>query len=124
MVFRILRPDSNIIWQNKEILKRFSRYRGIIDGKQLARYLIAKTIECDYNSSDSIEKLEILLKEKSKEFNELLKKDIEEIRSRRISSNSYIHLVEILAIKYLEKCIFCERKCKVNRIDGQKGFCL
>jgi putative pyruvate formate lyase activating enzyme len=124
MVFRILRPDSNVIWQNKEILKRFSRYRGIIDGKQLARYLVAKTIECDYNSSDSIEKLEILLKEKSLEFNELLKKDIEEIKSRKTSSNSYIHLAEILATKYLEKCIFCERKCKVNRIDGEKGFCL
>ncbi|MHA2183296.1 MAG: radical SAM protein [Promethearchaeota archaeon] len=94
MVFRILRPDSNVIWQNKEILKRFSRYRGIIDGKQLARYLVAKTIECDYNSSDSIEKLEILLKEKSLEFNELLKKDIEEIKSRKTSSNSYIHLAE------------------------------
>ncbi|GAH83374.1 unnamed protein product, partial [marine sediment metagenome] len=30
MVFRILRPDTNSIWQNDEILKRFPRYKGII----------------------------------------------------------------------------------------------
>lgn len=25
--------------------------------------------------------------------------------------------------KYLEKCILCPRNCKVNRINGEKGFC-
>ena len=44
MVFRRV-----VVWQNKEILKRFPKYRGIIDGTQVARYLIAKTIECAYN---------------------------------------------------------------------------
>ena len=124
MVFRILRPDSDSVWQNEEILKRFSRYKGIIDGNQIARYLIAKTIDCDYDSSDSIENLEMLLKEKSLEFNILLKEDIEEIRHRQTFSNSYIHLSETLANKYLESCIFCERQCEVNRIIGDKGFCL
>ena len=123
MVFRILRPDSDSVWQNEEILKRFSRYKGIIDGKEIARYLIAKTIDCDYDSSDSVETLEMLLKEKSLEFNNLLKKDFEEIKYRQTSSNSYIHLSETLATKYLESCIFCERRCEVNRIDGKKGFC-
>ena len=119
MVFRRV-----VVWQNKEILKRFPKYRGIIDGTQVARYLIAKTIECAYNSNDSVEDLEKLLKEKSLEFNELLEKDIEEIKNRKVSSNSYIHLAETLANKYLESCIFCERQCEVNRIDGKKGFCL
>lgn len=124
MVFRVLRPDSESVWQNMEILRRFSRYRGIIDGTQLARYLIAKTIDCDYNSSDTLENLEVLLKEKSLEFNELLEEDIEKIKYRKTSPISYIHLAETIANKYLESCIFCERQCEVNRIDGQKGYCL
>ena len=124
MVFRILRPDSDSIWQNNEILKRFPRYRGIIDGSQIARYLIAKTIDCDYESGDSIEKLETILKEKSLEFNKLLKMEFEEIKSRKISPKSYINLTEALANKYLESCIFCERQCQINRINGQKGYCL
>ena len=49
MVFRILRPDANTVWQNEEILKRFARYKGIIDTKEIARYLIAKSVECINN---------------------------------------------------------------------------
>ena len=44
MVFRILRPDSDSVWENDEILKRFPRYKGIIDGNQVARYLVAKKV--------------------------------------------------------------------------------
>ncbi|MFW9895492.1 MAG: radical SAM protein [Candidatus Thorarchaeota archaeon] len=124
MVFRILRPDSDSVWKNEEILKRFSRYKGIIDGKQVARYLIAKTIDCNYESSDPIEKLEMLLKEKSHELKELLKKDTNIIKKRKISTKSFVHLAEILANKYLQNCIFCERQCEINRIAGEKGFCL
>jgi len=124
MVFRIVRPDSVSVWQEKEILRRFPKYRGIIDGTQAARYLIAKTIGCEFSSNDSIENLEKLLKTKSTEFNEILKKDLDEIKNRKTASKSYIHLAETLAKKYLESCIFCERQCEVNRIDGKKGFCL
>jgi putative pyruvate formate lyase activating enzyme len=124
MVFRVLRPDSVSVWKNQEILKRFSRYRGIIDGTQIARFIVAKTVECEYNSNSSIEDLEKLLLEKSSELKEILKKDIEEIKSRKTVSKSYIHLAENLANNYLENCIFCERQCEVNRIDGKKGFCL
>ena len=63
MVFRVLRPDSETVWHNKEILKRYSRYRGIIEGTHLARYLIAKTIECEFNQNDPLEILEEILEE-------------------------------------------------------------
>jgi len=124
MVFRLLRPGSFSVWENEEIFNRFSRYKGIIDGNQIARYLIAKSIECQFDINDSIENLENILKEKSREFNELIKKDIEDLENLSVVSQSYIHLAEFLANKYLESCIFCERQCKVNRIDGKNGFCL
>ncbi|MFX1419940.1 MAG: radical SAM protein [Promethearchaeota archaeon] len=124
MVFRILRPDSVEVWTNQEILKRFPKYRGIIDGTQIARYLIARSIDCEYDSNDSIENLEIILKAKSEEFNSLMNADIEDIKHRATAPQSYIHLAETLANKYLEKCIFCERRCEINRINGDKGFCL
>ena len=47
MVYRILRPDSISVWKNEEILKRFTNYKGIIDGTHIARYLVAKTLECN-----------------------------------------------------------------------------
>ncbi len=121
---RILRPDSFSVWKNEELLKRFPKYRGIIDNKEVSRYIIAKSIKCEYDTKDTIEHLENLLKKKSIEFNELLKKPTEALKNRSIASKNYITLAEELANKYLESCIFCERQCKVNRIDGEKGFCL
>jgi len=123
MVFRLLRPDSESVWKNEEILERYPKYKGIIDGTQPARYLIAKCIECEFNPKNSIEELEAILKEKSIEFNELLDNDVDEIKHRKVAPKSYILLAEYLAHRYLEKCIFCERQCEVNRIDGEKGFC-
>jgi len=124
MVFRLLRPDANRVWQDEKIVKRFPRYKGIIDGEQIARYLIAKSISVEFNDDFALENLENLLKEKSLEFNQLLTKDVEELKNRKIVSKSYIDLAESIANRYLESCIFCERQCEVNRIAGQKGYCL
>lgn len=124
MSFRFLRPDAHSAWKHPEIKKRFSRYRDIIDGKQTARYLIAKTLACDYNSEDPIEELEKRLEKKSEEFSNLLDKNEKELEARKIQDLNYINLSHTLATKYLENCIFCERRCDVNRIDGEKGFCL
>ena len=124
MVFRVLRPDAELVWQNTEILKRYSRYRGIIEGTQIARYLIAKTIKCEFNLNDPVEKLEELLEENSFYLSELLNDESADLKNRSIQKDNYITLTEAIATKYLESCIFCERQCEVNRIDGEKGFCL
>ena len=123
MVFRILRPDSALIWNNEELRRRFSRYRSIIDDKEVARYIVAKSLSCDFDSNDGIEDLEKLLEEKSLEFNELLKDSYQDNKSRIIVSKNYIDLAEELAIRYIENCNFCERQCAVNRADGETGFC-
>jgi len=124
MVFRILRPDSVSVWNDKEILRRYSKYRAIIDGTQLARYLIAKIVKCNFNPNDPIEILENLLKEKSIKFNQLLNEDLLDVKNGVVQDNNYITLAETIALKYLEACIFCERQCEANRISGEKGFCL
>ena len=123
MVFRILRPDSAVIWNNEELRRRFSRYRSIIDNKEVARYIVAKSLSCDFNSNDTIEDLEKMLEKKSLEFNELLKNLNQDIKSRIIVSKNYIDLVEELATRYLKNCNFCERQCAVNRAIGETGFC-
>ncbi|TXT63209.1 MAG: hypothetical protein BAJALOKI3v1_410005 [Promethearchaeota archaeon] len=124
MSFRFLRPDSQSAWKHPEVKKRFSRYRDIIDDNRIARYLIAKTLECDFEQHNSIEILEEKLKEQSVSFKALLDKSEQELKSRKIKDKNYITLSATLARKYLEQCIFCERRCEVNRIDGEKGYCL
>jgi len=123
MTFRFLRPDVSSAWKNEEILDRFSKYRGIIDGKEIARYLVAKTLKCEFNKNNSLEELEKLLLEKSNEFRELLKMESMSLENRPIQDPCYIDLATHLANRYLESCIFCERRCGVNRIKGERGVC-
>lgn len=123
MAFKFLRPDAISVWNDEKIVKRFPRYKGIIEGTQIARYLIARTLECQFDPKSPLDVLEKLLKEKSKEFNELIKGNSEDLKSRKTKPISYINLAETIAYKYLEKCIFCERKCGVNRTKGEKGYC-
>ena len=82
---------SESVWQNTEILKRFSRYRGIIDGMQTPRYLIAKTIACDFDSSDSIESIHV------KEENNLMK--LEDVNM--VSKELEVRLKSYLDADYL-----------------------
>ncbi|MFX0073666.1 MAG: radical SAM protein [Candidatus Hermodarchaeota archaeon] len=124
MVFRILRPNATSVWKNEEILKRFSKYKGIIDNTHIARYLIAKSLECDFNPKDSVENLEAIHQEMSVQFNELLEQEINILKNREVKSKSYIDLSQTIAIKYLESCNFCERTCGANRIENEKGYCL
>jgi len=123
MVFKFLRPDSEMVWKNEVIRKRFARYRNLIDDKEIARYIIAKSIECQFDINDPIKTLKNLLNEKSKEFNLLLNESVETLENRRVYNKNYISLVENLAGKYLKNCCFCERRCQVNRADGETGFC-
>jgi putative pyruvate formate lyase activating enzyme len=123
MVFRLLRPDSKSVWNLQEIAHRFSRYKAIIDRHKTARFIIARTIPADFNDSFSNQQLEELLRSTSIQFNQILASNQEAICSRKTEKPNYIDLVEALAFRYLQKCIFCERKCGVNRIKEEKGFC-
>ncbi|MCJ7647591.1 MAG: radical SAM protein, partial [Candidatus Lokiarchaeota archaeon] len=123
MVFKILRPDSEKVWKYQEIFQRFARYRGIIDNSEIARYLVAKSVQCDYKADSSTEELEEILADSSIIFNKLLKEPVENLKDRQIFPKNYLTLANVLAEKYLESCIFCERQCEVNRIDDEKGYC-
>ncbi|MFX1237528.1 MAG: hypothetical protein ACFE8P_07385 [Promethearchaeota archaeon] len=124
MVFRFLRPDADSVWKDEQIAVRFKNYKRLLDGKSLARYLIAKSLSCDYNPNDSTKDLEKLLRNKSKEFKELLEVDVETLKKRDEVKCSYLSLIEEIAQKYLTECNFCERECKIDRTKGEKGYCM
>jgi len=94
-----------------------------MDNTHIARYIVARTVECEFDPEDSLENLENLLKEKSKEFNEFIQLDTEELERYQIKDKSYINLAETIANKYLDKCVFCERRCEINRNKDEKGYC-
>lgn len=127
MISRLLRPDSLTVWQDPIVLTRFKRYKSIIDGEKVARYLIAKKTPIDIKLSDLSLDDAWEGHEKGREiFNEFLSQvDAEEIDFDKLPepSTSFFDLKIWIANKILKNCEFCERKCGADRTDGETGIC-
>ncbi|MHA2171497.1 MAG: radical SAM protein [Candidatus Kariarchaeaceae archaeon] len=127
MIFRLLRPDSLSVWKDPVVLTRFNRYKSIIDGEKLARYLIAKKTPINIElhdlaldeAWDSHEKARI-------SFNKFLMQ-IDEGKTNfdtlPVPSPSFFDLKVWLAKNVLKHCEFCERKCGADRTAGETGIC-
>ena len=122
----LFRPDAANVWKNEEVVRRYPRYKDILDGKKIPRYQIAKKIPIDISLNNS---LEILWQEHEKKA-EMFKEIITKIDNRELIINeietpktSFLDLKEKIAWEILKNCHFCERKCKVNRFEGKQGFC-
>ncbi len=103
------------------------RYSLVCEGKRIARFLIAKTIEAEKTECND-ETLKEMLKQHSelkKEFRKLVKEfDEEETDAGELEfpEYSFLHLKADILREMLHGCTFCERRCGVDRYTS-KGFC-
>ncbi len=58
-----------------------------------------------------------------KRFEELKDASKDVVASLKDAEYSLLDLKTELAYRMLESCIFCERKCRVNRAGGKRGWC-
>ncbi|MFX1518962.1 MAG: radical SAM protein [Promethearchaeota archaeon] len=124
MVWRLLRPDAKRVWDDSAVITRLSRYWDIMNEKRIAKYLIAKKIDANVELDGDLPKL-LNAHERIKEsFGNIIRRvdDGElEYESMDPPKVSYLDLKIELAQRMLEECIFCERRCRVNRRKGEKG---
>ena len=122
------RPDSVEILKDKEAVGRLERYFKILRREAIAKFLVAKMIEVNWDDDaelDDLWKLHDLGVEKQYE---ILKKksDRELLLEWERKGPADINLVDLkaeIANRILEECVFCEWRCKVDRTKGQKGVC-
>lgn len=128
MGWRFARPDTEAVWHDQEVKRRLGWYYAVMLDRMPSKYLICKKIEASYDSSDSVE-IEELWMEHSRlasSFRELHRQiasgsiKLEELEAK---TPSFLDLKIELVNRILESCIFCERRCRVNRKEGKKGFC-
>jgi putative pyruvate formate lyase activating enzyme len=97
----------------KEALPRYFR---VLDEKELPYYVICKGVPV----RSSLDSESYLLWEEHAEL-------VEKVRSTRVASPvvkpNLLDLKIELARRLLNPCRLCERKCKVNRLDGKAGYC-
>lgn len=96
------------------------RYEAINFGEAAAKFQIAKRIEVE-----KVQGLEEMLKvhdEAKKEFKKILEEDDVNILKNKEPEYSFLHLKRDILYEILKNCVFCERRCEVNRYE-KVGFC-
>jgi putative pyruvate formate lyase activating enzyme len=109
------------------VRSRLSRYYGILKGILLPKFEIAKMVSVSVPLDSSEERLWKEHESASRSFAVMMsdldqgKVDPKEIEVA--SSTTYLDLKIELAKRIVESCHLCERRCGVNRLKGEKGFC-
>jgi|YelNatPaOPRAMG01_1025707.scaffolds.fasta_scaffold21353_5 putative pyruvate formate lyase activating enzyme len=121
----LLRPDSIIVMEDPEVKSRLSWYISVMRDEKPAKYLICKRVGAEFNPEDDMEELWREHEKRAMEF----KKIYDEIREGKLSLNdlqtpkiSFLDLKIEIVNRMLRECIFCERRCKVDR-RVKAGFC-
>lgn len=99
------------------------RYQDIVENRKSASHLKARQvpIEDTFLSQLSEEKLWQIHHGGMRKHQSLLSE--EKKRKPDISSPNLLDVKITLADRILERCHFCERRCGVNRKQGEIGFC-
>jgi len=123
----LYRPDAVAVWRNEEVRKRLRWYRSVMLNKTPAKFMILKTIPIDVKldeaSDDELWRLnDEMHKEAEELFNQYFEKEFK-LDELRMVSPSFLDLKIKLAYRMLKKCHFCEWRCGVNRLEGQRGVC-
>lgn len=119
----ISRPDRYGIFSDPKVKEMLSRYIDVVRKRKYAKYLICKTIGADFSRSDLTE---TLWKKHSKLLDKFVEyqADLDESNGKpKNVINSFLDLKIFLALRMIQSCEFCERRCGVNRINGLKGYC-
>ena len=125
-MWRVVRPDAVKVWEKKEVKDRLSRYYAIMKDERIAKFLIAKKVPIEIDLSGPIEKLWTEHEKMSKEFKEILTKvDQGELIFKDLKNpkTSYLDLKIELGKRIMSECHLCERRCGINRSNGEIRYC-
>lgn len=125
-MWRIVRKDATSVLEDTNAQASLSRYFAVMQDEKHAKFQIAKKVSADFEGVDSVQELWRIHEKTLAEFTRLeqevdnKKATLDELETPKAS---FLDLKSKLADHILENCHFCTRRCNVNRIQGQKGYC-
>ncbi|HIE14848.1 TPA: radical SAM protein [Candidatus Bathyarchaeota archaeon] len=125
-MWRILRPNAVRVLRDKKARASLARYFAVMADEKPANFMIAKRLEADFSSDDSIMELWKIHEDLTQEFYKLREKiDARQVKLEDLDKpeKSYLDLKLAIAKLILENCHFCTRRCQVNRLKGERGYC-
>jgi putative pyruvate formate lyase activating enzyme len=124
-MWKITRPDAVAVLDDKLAKKSLARYFAVMQNQKTAKFMIAKKLPAEFDKNGS---LATLWKEHAKLTVEFCKIEQEIDATKNFSETptpetSYFDLKTEIAESILYRCHFCSRRCSVNRLAGELGYC-
>ena len=122
------RPDSVAILNDKEFKLRMPRYYKLLKRETVAKFILTKFIDAEFDRDAGLDELWKVHDKGVSELRNLLHEfDDSELVSMwqhdKKPDTSLLDVKKFIAKKILEKCVFCEWRCEVNRRSGEVGVC-
>jgi putative pyruvate formate lyase activating enzyme len=124
-MWKIARLDAVAVFDDELAKKSLARYFAVAQNQKTAKFMIAKKLSAEFDKNSS---LTALWNEHAKLTAEFCKTEHEIDAGKNFSEiptpeKSYLDLKIEIAEKILQCCHFCTRRCGVNRLAGELGYC-
>jgi putative pyruvate formate lyase activating enzyme len=125
-MWRLQRPDSIHVLKDKKAYASLNRYFNVMQNHKMAKFKIAKKLAVNFEKDDSTP---ILWKTHQKalenyhRFEERIDRNRLRIEELEIPEKSFLDLKIEIARRILGNCHFCTRKCHVDRVNNELGYC-
>ncbi len=130
-VWMRVRPDAVTVWDNEDVRRRLSWYYRVMVDEVPAKFLLTRAVEVPENPSKlDYETLWDLHRELEKQFMSLWSEalrgrlDLEKFMRehgndiKRGDRYSFLDVKIEIAKRIVRSCVFCERRCKIDRTKG------
>jgi len=125
-MWRIFRRDAVEVLYDERARTSLTRYFAVMQDKKPAKFMIAKRLPAEFDEDSSLKDLwakhDMLTEEFYRLQNEIDsgRKSLEDLD---VPEKSYLDLKIAIAKEILKQCHLCNRRCGVNRIKGELGYC-
>ena len=120
-MWKIARPDADEVLNDELAKKSLARYFAVMQNQKTAKFMIAKRLPAEFDENDP---LETLWKEHAKCAGEFCKRELEsDMVKSSTPAKSFFDLKIEIAKRIMRQCHLCTRRCGVNRLAGELGYC-
>ncbi len=129
-VWMYYRPDAVTVWDDEDVRRRLSWYYSVMRDEKPAKFMIVRRLDAGEDPSkldyDALWELHDRLSREARRLWEAARRGSfgwRELREMPEPRHSFLDVKVELAYRMLRSCIFCERRCRLDRTAGKIGVC-
>jgi len=119
----LLRPDAVNALDDPLVKRILPRYVKVAKDETIANFQLAKRIEFKQTKKSGTDLWKIHAELMKKFYETMNKVDMSQLKLKNVKKPSLLDLKIKLTEEIMKSCELCERKCHINRMEGDRGIC-